>query len=244
MQFVAVRGGNRMHSTRKNDHPVNSPPLTFNSFQEISYETTSSFKTSNDLLVVPMFKPNTTSSDFANQLKKNIPAIQDSFLSVINAAIDSNQFNASSNSKYFARVFDQSSNSFKHIGLIGMGTIADNDKSVDISVFHGFGRALASFTKEANSKSVSIAFPSPFFANKLHLQNAILGFYDSLYQDKRFNKVTEASKEIKPVNVERIACVGVNDEDQENILESIRKASAIASSVDYAKDLVGEYTEL
>jgi leucyl aminopeptidase len=125
-----------------------------------------------------------------------------------------------------------------------MGVIPDNNKSVDISVLHGLGRALASFTKEANSKSVSIAFPSSFFANKLHLQNAILGFYDSLYQDKRFNRVTEASKEIKSVNVEKIVYVGVNDGDKDNVLESIRKASAIASSVDYAKDLVGECTSL
>jgi leucyl aminopeptidase len=189
-----------------------------------------------DLLIYsylkPETKPNSSTSKAENlaRLKKNIPKLSNSLTTAIETLLEEE-----ANQKDPVRVYINDKTSIKYLSVVGI----TKDDSPESLSFVPLGKTINQIAEKANARSVGIIVPSGMKVDKATGQ-LLTGLHDASYKDFRFKKETEKLLEDKKKGIKEVQFLGITDDSHCASLESItKKASSIASGVNFAKDLVG-----
>jgi leucyl aminopeptidase len=190
-----------------------------------------------DLLVVPMFQPGSQFkeiNDVVKELKKTIPKFDSAITSIIEGFLEEGNFKGEASKSEMFRIFSKENQQIKYLSLVGMG---EYDKTK--TSFTSLGKTIANIAEKSNANSVGVLVPSQMMDEK-SLHQMLVGLHDASYKDFRFKKETEKLLEDKKKGIKEVQFLGITDDSLSASLESItKKASSIASGVNFAKDLVG-----
>jgi leucyl aminopeptidase len=205
----------------------------------LNLETTSSLDFQGDLLIVPFYKPRgidkTDEKSIFSALKLAIPTLSKDAIQVITEIIDEGQFKGDSNTKQIIRV--GSSFKTKYIAIIGLGfEPKKNSEMTDMetTVALKFGRAVGSLSKEVKSKIGGVVLPNNI--KNGGLAQFLIGFYDTVYLDRRFRSEEKTNK--PSYLTTKLSLLGCSETIVKDADLTHRLTKMIVDGVNFAKDLV------
>ncbi len=229
-----------------------SPAFSLNDIADFAIAGSQGCDYSGDLLVVPVFQPSDEIKNgkdkalISQALKNNIPTkLSPSLQNIISTVLEDGKFKGEFETEEVIRVFHggEGASSVKYIALIGLGQ--EKAHRTDLLVHHAvsFGRKIAKAAQAVNARAVGVVLPPKTYEDGL--TDLLLGVYDASYQDLRYKKETESVIEARGKKIERLNILGCENADIVSSIQSTgRLTRYIASGVDFAKDLVGEYLHL